>query len=58
MTLLVILAAVFIGVAIMVVVGEKYGKPMDAEEQSKYAKVTRILVFLLLIVAILKLAFF
>lgn len=53
MTLLVILAIVFAGVALMVVFGEKYGKPMEPEEQAKYAKWTRILVFSLLFIALI-----
>lgn len=54
MTLLVILAIVFAGVALMVAFGEKYGKPMEPEEQAKYAKWTRILVFSLLFIALIK----
>lgn len=56
MTLLIILGLVFAGVALMVVFGEKHGKPMEAEEQAKYAKWTRILVFVLIFTAIIKLA--
>ena len=54
MTLLMILAAVFGGVALMVFFGERYGKPMEAEQQVKYAKVIRILVFVLIITALIK----
>lgn len=54
MTLLYILLAVFAGVALMVVLGQKFGKPMDEEEQSKYAKITPILVFILIIGAIIR----
>ncbi len=54
MTLLIILAAVFGGVALMVVLGEKYGKPMEPEEQAKYSKWLRILVFALLFIALFK----
>ncbi|MGB1197638.1 MAG: hypothetical protein ACPG46_01240 [Thalassotalea sp.] len=54
MALLVILAVVFSGVALMVVFGEKFGKPMSVEQQSKYSKVTRYLVFGLIIAAIIK----
>lgn len=57
MTLLVILGLVFLAVILMVVLGEKFGKPMEAEEQAKYSKWTRILVFSLIIIAILKMAF-
>ena len=54
MTLLYILFAVFAGVALMVVIGERFGKPMSSEEQSKYAKIIPILVFILIIGAILR----
>ena len=57
MTLLVILGLVFLAVILMVVLGEKFGKQMEAEEQTKYSKWTRILVFALIIIAILKMAF-
>ncbi len=56
MTLLIILLSVFAGVALMVIFGERFGSPIDNEQQSKYAKITRILVFVLIIVAIIKLA--
>ncbi len=56
MTLLIILLVVFAAVGLMVVLGERFGSPMDNEQQSKYAKVTRILVFVLIISAIIKLA--
>jgi len=54
LTLLIILGLVFAGVALMVVFGEKHGKPMEPEEQAKYSKWTRILVFSLLIIAVIK----
>ncbi len=54
MTLLIILAAVFGAVALMVVLGERFGSPIDEQQQSKFAKVTRILVFILLIAALIK----
>ncbi len=54
MTLLIILAAVFAAVALMVVLGERFGSPIDEQQQSKFAKVTRILVFILLIAALIK----
>jgi len=54
MTLLYILFAVFVGVALMVIIGQKFGKPMSSEEQSKYAKITPILVFILIIGAIVR----
>ena len=54
MTLLIILAAVFGAVALMVIFGEKYGKPMEVEEQIKYSKWLRILVFVLLFSALFR----
>lgn len=54
MTLLIILACVFGGVALMVIFGEKYGKPMDEQQQASYSKWLRILVFVLIIAAIIK----
>jgi hypothetical protein len=38
----------------MVVLGERFGKPMSEEQQSKFGRVTRILVFVLLVAAIIK----
>lgn len=54
MTLLIILACVFGGVALMVVLGEKFGKPLDKEEQGKYSKIIIVLVFILLIASLIK----
>ncbi len=56
MTLLIILLAVFAGVALMVVFGEKFGSPINEEQQAKYGKIMPILVFVLLFAAIIKLA--
>ena len=53
MTLVIILLAVFAGVALMVFFGERFGKPMSQEEQAKYGNVTWVLVFILLIAAII-----
>ncbi len=54
MTLIIILACVFLAVALMVVLGERFGKPMTDEQQGKFGKITRILVFVLIIAAIFK----
>jgi len=54
MTLLIILACVFGGVALMVVLGEKFGKPLSNEEQGKYSKIIMVLVFVLLIAGMIK----
>ena len=57
MTLLYILVAVFVGIVLMVVIGEKFGKKMTEDDQTKYAKILPVLVFILIIGAIIR-AFF
>lgn len=54
MTLLIILASVFGAVALMVILGERFGKPMSDEQQAKFSKTTWILVFLILLAAIIR----
>ncbi len=54
MTLLIILLIVFAVVALMVFFGERYAKPMDNEQQQKYAKILPILVFIVLIGSLIK----
>ncbi|MBU2869332.1 hypothetical protein [Colwellia sp. E2M01] len=54
MTLLIILACVFFAVFLMVVLGERFGKPMSEEQQRKYSKILPILVFVLIGAAIIK----
>jgi amino acid permease len=54
MTLLIILACVFAAVALMVILGERFGKPMSDEQQSKFSKTSWILVFIILIAALVK----
>lgn len=54
MTLLIILGLVFAGVALMVIFGEKFGKPMAEGEQAKLSKWLRILVFASLFIALFK----
>ncbi len=54
MTLLIILGLVFAVVALMVIFGERYAKPLEVEQQAKYAKIIRILVFIALITALIK----
>ncbi|WP_170252911.1 hypothetical protein [Colwellia echini] len=54
MTLLIILGCVFLAVFLMVVLGERYAKPMTEEQQSKYSKILPILVFVLIGAAIIK----
>lgn len=54
MTLLIILASVFAVVALMVVLGERFGKPMSNEQQTKFSKISWVLVFVILLAAIVK----
>jgi amino acid permease len=54
MTLLIILVCVFAVVALMVILGERFGKPMSEKEQAKFSKITWILVFVILLAAIIK----
>ncbi len=54
MTLLIILAVVFGGVALMVIFGEKYGKPLEPQTQQKYSKILMVVVFLALFLALIK----
>jgi amino acid permease len=54
MTLLIILACVFGVVALMVVLGERFGKPMSNEQQAKFSKISWILVFLVLAGSIIR----
>ena len=54
MTLLIILACLFAAVALMVILGERFGKPMSDEQQAKFSKTTWVLVFVILIAAIIK----
>ena len=54
MTLLIILACVFGAVALMVILGERFGKPMSEEQQTKFSKTTWVLVFAILLAAIVR----
>lgn len=54
MTLLIILAIVFGAVALMVVLGERFGKPMTAKQQGRFSKISWILVFVILLAAIIR----
>ncbi|MEI6895678.1 MAG: hypothetical protein V5789_13855 [Colwellia sp.] len=57
MTLIIILACVFFAVFLMVILGERFGKPMTDDQQSKYSKILPILVFILIMAAIIKMMF-
>lgn len=54
MTLMIILACVFAAMFMMVVLLERFGKPMSGKQQVKFGKITRVLVFLILLAAIIK----
>ncbi len=54
MTLFLILGTVFAVVALMVYFGERYAKPMEEKEQSKYAKIIIVLVFISLTIGLLR----
>ncbi|MET4693231.1 hypothetical protein [Endozoicomonas lisbonensis] len=54
MNLLTILMLLFATLMVIVMVTEKYGKPMDNEKQAKWSKIIMILVFALILVRILK----
>jgi Na+-driven multidrug efflux pump len=54
MTLLIILFFVFAAVALMVILGERFGKPMEVEQQQKYSKILWVVVFIAIIAAIIR----
>ena len=54
MTLLIILACVFGVVALMVVLGERFGQPMSEGQQAKFSKISWILVFVVLVGALIR----
>jgi hypothetical protein len=54
MTLLIILLCVFAAVAAMVILGERFGKPMEAEQQQKYSKILWVVVFVAIFAAIIR----
>ena len=54
MTLLIILASVFLVVALMVILGERYAKPMTEKQSGQFNKIIPILVFVMIIAAIIK----
>ncbi|MDN2663705.1 hypothetical protein [Psychromonas sp. 14N.309.X.WAT.B.A12] len=57
MTIIWILIALFGAVALMVILGERYAKPIDAKQQAKYSKILPILVFAMLFIALIKQVF-
>ena len=54
MNLISILGLLFLTLAVVVMVTEKYGKPMNQEKQNKWMKIALILMFALIITRILK----
>ena len=54
MALLVILACIFAAVALMVILGERFAKPMDEKQQAKIGKYLPILIFIMLFAALFK----
>ena len=54
MTLLIILACIFGAVALMVILGERFGKPMSDKQQAKFSKTAWVLVFMILLAAIVR----
>lgn len=54
MVLLIILFFVFSAVALMVVLGQRFGKPMEVEQQQKYSKILWVVVFIAIIAAIVR----
>jgi len=54
MTLLIILAAVFAGIALMIVLGERFGTPMDEQQQSKFSTIATYLCGALIVAAIIR----
>lgn len=54
MTLFIILCVVFASVALMVIIGEKFGKPISEKQQNTYSKIIVWLVLSLLIAGVIK----
>ena len=54
MTLLIILLAVFAGIALMVILGERFGKPMEQEQQSTLSKIAAIACFVLILSLVIR----
>lgn len=54
MNLITILMLLFATLIVIVMVTEKYGKPMSHSKQAKWSKIIMILVFALILIRILK----
>jgi len=54
MNVFIILGVLFLAIALMVTLLERFAKPMDEQKQAKYSKIIPILVFAMLITALIK----
>lgn len=54
MNALIILVVLFSVVALMVILIERFAKPVDEQQQAKYSKLLPILVFIMLITTLIK----
>lgn len=54
MNVIIILACLFAALFVIVTITERYGKPLTAEQQSKYNKIIPILFFVMIVAAIIK----
>ncbi len=54
MNVLIILTVLFAAIALMVILVERFAKPVDEQQQAKYAKILPILVFIMLVTALIK----
>lgn len=50
----ILLGVLFLTIALMVMLVERFSKPVDEQKLVKYSKITPILVFILLAVALIK----
>jgi len=57
MTVIWILIALFAVLTLMVLLVERYGKPMSEKKQAKYSKILPILVFAMLFITLIKQVF-
>lgn len=55
-TLLTILAVLFIALFVVIKLTERFSKPMDAEESSRYSKIIIILLVVLAVAQVIKFA--
>jgi hypothetical protein len=53
MNVLIILAVLFSALALVVILLERFAKPINEAQQAKYSKILPILVFVMLIIALI-----